>query len=184
MPVKVLHNHNDVQLFFVLCFCLSGIDIILSLSAQSPPMKSLFFFTLLIAASLSSIAQVTPALQMNPWKEEQLISPQSLAALLDKSGQVKIFNIGVVQNIKGAVNVGAASESANLQKLKAALKNVPKNQHIVIYCGCCPMVKCPNIRPAFQTVTDMKFSNADVLDLHTNIKTDWIDKGYPIDKIR
>lgn len=144
-------------------------------------MKLLLFIALFMGTAITSIAQTTPALKMNPWKEDQLMEPQTLAGLIDDHKPINIYNIGVVQNIKGAINVGAASDSANLVKLKAVLKNVPKNKQIVIYCGCCPMGKCPNIRPAFQMLSDMKFSTISVLDLHTNIKTDWIDKGYPIE---
>jgi thiosulfate/3-mercaptopyruvate sulfurtransferase len=144
-------------------------------------MKLLFTVLLFIGAATVSHAQVTPTLQMNPWKQEQVMQPQTLAGLIDAHKQLKIYNIGVVQNIKGASNVGAASDSANLVKFKAVLKHLTKNQQIVIYCGCCPMSKCPNIRPAFEVLSDMKFSNINVLDLHTNLKTDWIDKGYPIE---
>jgi len=52
----------------------------------------------------------------------------------------------------------------------------------VIYCGCCPFEHCPNVRPAFQLLNEMKFTNQKLLNLSTNLKTDWIDKGYPVAK--
>ena len=143
--------------------------------------KLLFCLALCVLTTFKAKAQATPKLQMNPWKQDQLIEPQVLAGLIESKKKIIIYNIGVVENIKGAIQMGAASDSANIVKLKSALLKVPKNRQIVIYCGCCPMGKCPNIRPAFQLLSDMNFSNINVLDLHTNIKTDWIDKGYPVD---
>ena len=72
--------------------------------------------------------------------------------------KVKIYNIGVVQNIKGAVNMAAAGEKENLKKFTQALKRIPANTELVVYCGCCTMDKCPNIRPAFQLHKDLILS--------------------------
>ena len=75
--------------------------------------------------------------------------------------------------------MGPAHEKENLEKLKRQLIPLPKDADIVIYCGCCPFEHCPNIRPAFSLLNEMKFSNARLLNLEHNIKTDWISKGYP-----
>jgi hypothetical protein len=60
------------------------------------------------------------------------------------------------------------------------LSTLPKDANIVIYCGCCPFVKCPNIRPAFTLLNKMGFKKHKLLNLSHNVKTDWIDKGYPV----
>ena len=52
----------------------------------------------------------------------------------------------------------------------------------MIYCGCCTLEKCPNIRAAFTALNDMGFTHLRVLLLLTDFNTDWISKGYPIDK--
>ena len=70
-----------------------------------------------------------------------------------------------------------------LQKLTAVLKSLDKKKKIVIYCGCCPFEHCPNVRPAIDMLIDMKFTNYFVLNLPHNIKTDWIDKGYPVSNL-
>ncbi|WP_199233806.1 rhodanese-like domain-containing protein [Pedobacter sp. HMWF019] len=101
--------------------------------------------------------------------------------MINRKENVKIYNIGVVENIKGAVNIGGASKPENLEKFRKTLKDLPKKQTIVIYCGCCPMGKCPNIRPAFNLLSAEKFTNIKLLELPDNIKIDWIDKGYPIE---
>jgi len=145
-------------------------------------LKVLFTALLFTAITAVSYAQVSkPHFLSDPWKEDQLISPAALAGMISKKEDVKVYNIGVVQNIKGATNLGAASEAENLNKLKEILKTTPKNKAIVIYCGCCPMDRCPNIRPSFKAFADQEFTNVRLLELPTNIKTDWIDKGYPVD---
>lgn len=117
----------------------------------------------------------------DPWNKFELLKPDALAEMIQTGQKVKIYNIGVVQNIKGAINMGAATEKENLEKFKKVLAGLPSNTNLVIYCGCCPMDRCPNIRPAFQLLKDMKFINAKLLELPVNVKTDWIDKGYPVD---
>jgi hypothetical protein len=49
----------------------------------------------------------------------------------------------------------------------------------VVYCGCCPYEHCPNVRPAVAVLKEMKFTNFKLLNLEKNIKTDWLDKGFP-----
>lgn len=75
--------------------------------------------------------------------------------------------------------MGQVHEKENLEKLKMQLSNLPTGTEIVIYCGCCPFEHCPNIRPAFILLNEMKFTNAHLLNLEHNIKTDWVAKGYP-----
>lgn len=116
------------------------------------------------------------------WTQKDLIEPSDLAALISnpKAKQAIIYNIGVVENIKGAKNFGAASEKENLAKFKETLAGMPKNSSIVVYCGCCPFERCPNIRPAFNLMKSMGFINGKLLNLQTNLKQNWIDKGYPL----
>jgi len=52
----------------------------------------------------------------------------------------------------------------------------------VIYCGCCPFDHCPNIRPAYTALNAMGFKKLRVLVLPTNFATDWVDKGFPMQK--
>jgi hypothetical protein len=142
----------------------------------------LFVVMLLCAFAGKSNAQaVNPGpLQSNPWTTNELLQPGILAQMINTNKKVRIYNIGVVQDIKGAINVGAASKQESLQKFAQALKTAPKDEMIVVYCGCCPFDKCPNIRPAFQLLKAQKFSKPYLLNLSTNLKTDWIGKGYPL----
>lgn len=119
-----------------------------------------------------------------PWKENQLMPPAELTAIISNTDVKKtvVISIGPSAIVKGSVDIGPAKEKENLKKLKAALSKLPKDTSVVIYCGCCPFQHCPNIRPAFQLVNKMKFTNHKLLNLPKNIKVDWIDKGYPVTK--
>lgn len=116
------------------------------------------------------------------WTKEQLTEPADLAKTIgNPATQPVIFSIGFGAGIKGSIVMGPASDGANLQKWKEELAKLPKNANIVIYCGCCPFEHCPNVRPAFKLLTDLKFTNAKLLNLVHNLKADWIDKGYPVE---
>lgn len=116
-----------------------------------------------------------------PWTEKQLMAPADLAGIINdpKAKQPVVFSIGPQAIIKHSIDIGPAKEKENLQKLKQELSKLSKDADIVIYCGCCPFEHCPNIRPAFNLLNKMKFTNHKLLNLPKNIKVDWIDKGYP-----
>jgi thiosulfate/3-mercaptopyruvate sulfurtransferase len=119
-----------------------------------------------------------------PWKDSQLITPADLAAAINNPNAKKpiIVCVGPGALIKGSVDMGPSKEKENLEKLKQYLGGLPKDANIVIYCGCCPFEHCPNIRPAFSLLNEMKFTNDHLLKLEHNIKTDWVAKGYPSEK--
>lgn len=136
---------------------------------------------LILALILIGCSQLLAQVKSDPWEPDQLESPAALALTI-QSGSTDIplvLSVGPAALIKGSIEVGPAGKKENLEKLKALLEKQPKDKQIVIYCGCCPFVHCPNIRPAFNLLKEMKFTNAKLLNLSTNIKTDWIDKGYP-----
>lgn len=140
---------------------------------------------LLFFISISSFAQfpAKPQLVKDPWTKSQLMAPATLASLIKnpKAAKPIVFNIGVVENIKGAKNMGGASEKENLARFKKALSTIPKTSTVVVYCGCCPFDRCPNIRPAFTALQAAGFKNGKLLNLPMNIKVDWINKGYPVE---
>jgi len=139
---------------------------------------SFFATSIFILISQLAISQQTT---QEPWTPNQLMAPADLAAIITSSSETKpvILSIGPKAYIKGSIDIGDAKEKANLDKLKERVNKLPKNTDIVIYCGCCPFEHCPNIRPAFELLGKMKFTNYKLLNLEHNIKIDWINKGYP-----
>lgn len=117
-----------------------------------------------------------------PWNAAQLMPPGELAAMIGDpdAAEPMIVCIGPGALIKGSVDVGQTGEEQNLEKLRQLLSRESRDKEIVIYCGCCPFEKCPNIRPAFSLLNEMGFTNHKLLNLATNLKTDWIDHGYPV----
>ena len=107
--------------------------------------------------------------------------PAELAKIVSDSTAKKpfIFAIGPSAGIPYAIAIGPAKEKENLDKFRKELSKLPKDAPIVIYCGCCPFGPCPNVRPAFSLLNEMKFTNHKLLNLATNFKADWIDKGFP-----
>ena len=75
-----------------------------------------------------------PQLAKDPWTRTDLMAPASLAAMIKnpKASKPVIFNIGVVENIKGARNMGGASEKENLDRFKKTLSTIPKMSTVVI----------------------------------------------------
>ncbi|WP_439696387.1 rhodanese-like domain-containing protein [Mucilaginibacter sp. AW1-7] len=154
-------------------------------------MKNKYFGTLLslifvVLLTTNTRAQTSPMTMptlgvTNHWTESQLLEPAALVANIKTGTTVPvIFNIGAVEDIKGATHIGAVNKPENLEKLRTAVANLSKNTAIVIYCGCCPFVKCPNIRPAFSELQKLGFTDVKLLNLATNLKTNWVDKGFPL----
>lgn len=85
-------------------------------------------------------------------------------------------------HIPGSMLAGPAANAAGLDTLKQALEKIPKDREIVIYCGCCPWDKCPNIRPAFDLLKKMGFTKAKALVIESNLDENWVRKGYPVER--
>ncbi len=115
------------------------------------------------------------------WTANQLIEPSALAKTLQSKKDLPvIYCVGPGAIIPHSIDLGMANDSANLERFKEAISRLPKATNIVVYCGCCPFEKCPNIRPAIEVLQKMNFTNYHLLDLPHNIKTDWIAKGFPV----
>jgi hypothetical protein len=120
----------------------------------------------------------------DPWPPASLMEPAALAKALQsgKSPTVLCVAFPVLYNSKHIVHAafaGTGSKPEGLEALKKAAAPLPRDADLVIYCGCCPMAKCPNIRPAYRTLKEMGFTRIRVLDIPTNMHTDWFSKDYP-----
>ena len=146
-------------------------------------MNNIKFFNILVIVFIAIAFQSAHAQKNNePWTEKQIIEPAELVKILNntKAAQPIVYCIGPQALIKNSIYIGSTRDKNNLNKLKQLLEKQPKNANIIIYCGCCPFDRCPNVRPAFNLLNEMKFKNQKLLNLSRNIKVDWIDKGYPV----
>ena len=124
-------------------------------------------------------ANCTQAQQAANWTPDQLMDPALLAKkITEKKPLPYIFSIGPMALIPHSIDMGPDSEEENLANLKQAIEKLPKDAEVVIYCGCCPFGRCPNIRPAIELFKEMNFKKVHLLNLSVSIKADWIDKGY------
>ncbi len=121
----------------------------------------------------------------------ELLQPKELEQLLRSSGGEKplILQVGshvlyAEAHIPGSEYIGAAGQDAGLQALQERVKGLERSQFIILYCGCCPWTKCPNIHPAYRQLHVLGFTRVKVLYLATNFGTDWVNKGYPVAKGR
>lgn len=119
----------------------------------------------------------------------QLIQPEELNRILQTKGKNKplIFQVGshmlfAQAHIAGSEYAGAGAQPQGLDQLKTRVAALPRKSSIVIYCGCCPWTRCPNIGAAFNLLHQMGFTNVKALYLANNLGTDWVDKGYPVER--
>jgi thiosulfate/3-mercaptopyruvate sulfurtransferase len=172
-------NMKSRLILFVLCLATSGFckfpELTGSISEIRAKNQVLATFPGILQAGLYTTGAP------EPWTAKQLMAPADLAAVINNPNAKKpvILCVGPGALIKGSLDMGPAKEKENLEKLKQQLNKLPRDTDVVIYCGCCPFEHCPNIRPAFNLLNEMKFSNAHLLNLEHNIKTDWVAKGYP-----
>ncbi len=87
-----------------------------------------------------------------------------------------------VGHIPGAVLHGPTGSPDGLEDLKTWAGTLPRSANLVLYCGCCPLNECPNLRPAYFALRNLGFTRARVLIMPDSFWTDWVQPGYPVEK--
>ena len=118
------------------------------------------------------------------WRQSELIEPSALVQALDAENPPYVICVAFPvlyhgKHIPHSVFAGPGSKPDGIAMLKTATSKLPKDERIVIYCGCCPMIKCPNVRPAYTALTEWGFKNVRVLDVQSSMHIDWYSRGYP-----
>jgi rhodanese-related sulfurtransferase len=119
-----------------------------------------------------------------PWPADDQVEPGELAKRLGTgAGQLDILYAGFpvlyrAGHIPGAILAGPVGKPEGLTLFKQKSQDIPRAQEVFVYCGCCPVEHCPNIRPAYQTLKDMGFSKIRVVNMPENFHTNWVAKGY------
>jgi thiosulfate/3-mercaptopyruvate sulfurtransferase len=119
-----------------------------------------------------------------------LIQPADFAASLQSaSHRPLILQVGshvlfAEAHIPGAEYAGPTNQEAGLQILKDRVASLSKDTAIVLYCGCCPWDRCPNIAPAYNQLHAMGFTHLKVLYIADNFGSNWVAMGYPVAKGR
>jgi rhodanese-related sulfurtransferase len=117
------------------------------------------------------------------------IQPAELVKMLKLPGnqQPVVFQVGSFvmfqqAHIPNAGFAGPGSQTNGSILLKKFAAPLAKNKLIVIYCGCCPWNRCPNVGPSYKYLHDLGYTNVKVLYLANNFGDDWVSKGYPVEK--
>ncbi|HVO98010.1 MAG TPA: hypothetical protein VMT15_08075 [Bryobacteraceae bacterium] len=123
----------------------------------------------------------------DPWSKPELMEPSALAGQLKGAKPPVVICVAFpmlykLKHIAHAQFAGPGSKPEGIEALKKAVANLPKDADVVIYCGCCPMVKCPNIRPAYSALKQMGFTHIRVLSIPDNMNADWYAKNYPTEQ--
>ena len=130
-----------------------------------------------LAVGLAAVVVVVAA-------ELALVQPRELTAqLAGKGARPAVFMVGPnvlyrSNHIPGSVYAGPGQSEAGRAMLKAEAGKLPRDREVVVYCGCCPWDRCPNVKPAVDLLNQMGFAKVKVLYLETGFKVDWLDKGY------
>lgn len=121
--------------------------------------------------------------------QSQLIQPDALNRILQTGGTQLplVLQVGsrVMYNqahIPGSFYAGPGSQPDGLKLLESMVTQAPKSKFIVLYCGCCPWGRCPNVGPAYKRLHDLGFTNVKVLYLANNFGDDWLYKGYRVEQ--
>lgn len=121
-----------------------------------------------------------------PFSKAVLIEPADLANQLKQPGaqrpivlQVGFPNLYEQGHIPGSLHAGPCSKTQGLADLQQAAAGMARGREVVIYCGCCPMSRCPNVHPAYEALKRMGFERVRVLNVRHTFVQDWTKKGLP-----
>jgi hypothetical protein len=124
-----------------------------------------------------------------PWPASRVVTSTELAKAVGgaPATRPRVIHVGPERlfhsaHVPGAVHAGEGGDDDGLAAFAAMLGPLPRDADVVVYCGCCPYANCPNVRPAYAKMVALGFTRGRVLDLPTNLKTDWTDLGFPVER--
>jgi Rhodanese-like domain len=145
-----------------------------------------FFFICALLPLHAQFAAPAQSVGASVIPNSALLQPDQLHRELQAHSPLLIFQVGSrvlfeEAHIPGAEFAGPGSTSEGLAILRARVQRLPRTQRIVIYCGCCPWDRCPNIGTAWQLLRSMGFTQVRALYLAQNFGADWVARGYHAD---
>lgn len=148
--------------------------------------------TALVAALCLDLVSSRPAslaVEQDPWTADQVMTPASLVKELSREASTRPAVACVAfdflyrgAHVPGAVFLGPGRDPNAIATLTKWARELPSDQEVVLYCGCCPWSRCPNIRPAYRALADLGFKRVRVVRIDRDFGRDWVTKGYPVEK--
>jgi thiosulfate/3-mercaptopyruvate sulfurtransferase len=136
-----------------------------------------------------AVAQSQTDAAQPPIPASAVIQPDELARTLQSGAAEKplVFQVGFrflyrQAHIPGSEYLGPGSRDEGLKLLRDRVAGLPRAKAIVLYCGCCPWIKCPNVKPAYDALRALGFTQVKILRIEENFGANWVSKGYPIAK--
>ena len=146
-------------------------------------------FTAMILAACTLMVVADAALAAAPADSipaAQLVQPADWAAKVKDGSAAATLTLHVgfktmyeQAHIPGSEYAGPGNTGAGLQVLRDRVAGLKKDAPIMIYCGCCPWERCPNMGGAYAALVELGFTNVKAMIIQDNFGTDWVDKGYP-----
>ena len=125
----------------------------------------------------------------SPIPAADLINTQDLVRILQspKGERPLLIYVGfrfpyTQAHLPGSEYYGPAANEAVVQQLRKRVEGLARSRFIVIYCGCCPWRHCPNVKPAYEALHNLGFTKLKVLYIPDNLGTNWVNRGYPVEK--
>lgn len=120
---------------------------------------------------------------------ERLVQPAQWAAKIKdgSASRTLVLHVGFKTmfdqaHIPGSEYAGPGNAESGLQALRDRVGSLAKDSPVLIYCGCCPWSRCPNIAGAYDVLKELGFTNVQALFIEDNFGTDWVDQGFPTAK--
>jgi thiosulfate/3-mercaptopyruvate sulfurtransferase len=120
------------------------------------------------------------------WTPAQVMTPEELVQELAGPARPTVIAVTFKQlydraHVPAALYFGPGQNPVTLAKLKQWAETQPKDEEIVLYCGCCPWRDCPNIHPPFSLLKDLGFTRLRVVRIDSDFTRGWIYKKYPVE---
>ena len=144
----------------------------------------------LLAGSAASCRESTPRQEQTASEAAEIpsLQPQELARRLSQPGERPLLlHVGFKKlyqqaHIPGSEFFGPGSEPEVIARLLRRVADLPRDREIVVYCGCCPWSRCPNVKPVYKALRELGFTRAQALYIDDDFGANWVAKGYPVSK--
>ena len=131
------------------------------------------------APSPSSAYSIPTSMLLQPEELNRLLqTPAAEKPLVLQVGSRVLYDQAHILHSEYA---GPGMQDAGAQMLRNRVASLSHKTFIVLYCGCCPWNRCPNVGPAYKLLLDMGFTRVKVLYLADNFGADWVSKGFPVE---